>query len=123
MQFTRRAAIGRRRCGAPAGAVRRYPPTPDPGIQPPRPDSPGYSPRDGRGEIEETARAWLLLIGSTLPRSRGWHVRAVFGIEDFSGKANGGRALGKRLHLEHRGLRSQANSPCTYQTGLAVSRP
>jgi hypothetical protein len=47
----------------------------------------------------------------------------MFGIEDFSGKPNGSRTLGKLLHPEHRGLSSQANSPWTYQTGLAVSRP
>jgi hypothetical protein len=52
---------------------------------------------------EHAARGCLLLIGSALPRSRGWHVRTMFGIEDFSGKPNGGRTLQKSLHPEHRG--------------------
>jgi len=52
---------------------------------------------------EQAARGSLLLIGSALPRSRGWHVRAMFGIEHFCGKPNGGRTLQKLLHPEHRG--------------------
>jgi hypothetical protein len=44
-------------------------------------------------ETEQTARGCLLLIGSALARSRGWHVRAMFDIEDFCGKSNGGRML------------------------------
>jgi hypothetical protein len=47
---------------------------------------------------EQAARGCLLLIGSAFPRSRGWHVRAMFGIEDFSGKPNGDRTLQKLLH-------------------------
>jgi hypothetical protein len=38
---------------------------------------------------EQAARGWPVLIGSALARSRGWHVRAMFGIEDFRGKLNG----------------------------------
>src|SRR5687767_10959014 len=34
-------------------------------------------------------QGWPVLIGSALARSRGSHVRAVFGIEDFRRKPNG----------------------------------
>jgi hypothetical protein len=47
---------------------------------------------------EQAARRRLLLIGSALARSRGWHVREMFGIEDFCGKPNGNGTIGEFLH-------------------------
>jgi hypothetical protein len=47
----------------------------------------------GRENAEQSARESLLLIGSALPRSRGWLVRAMFGIEDFRRKLNGNRVI------------------------------